>query len=466
MSYVGDIALGKTFDKKFTTVDTSGVPTTLAGTPVISAYPDNSTTEITAGITLSVDFDSRVGMHNVRVVATSGNGYATATNYSLVITTGTVGGSSVVGYVVGEFSIEARSSIRPTTADRTLDISAGGEAGIDWANIGSPTTAQNLSATNIDIDQVVASVSGAVGSVTAGVNVTQLGGVAQSLTDLKDFADDGYDPATNKVQGVVLTDTLTTYTGNTPQTGDTFARLGAPAGASVSADILVIDNFVDDIESRLGTPSDLGSGATIAANLVDIEGQTDDIGAAGAGLSALPWNAAWDAEVQSEVDDALVAQRLDELLAADSDIDGVAPPTVGSVFHELMTKTAGSFTYDQTTDSLEAMRDNVGTNGAALSLAKTTNITGFNDLSTAQVNAEVVDGLNVDTYAEPGQESPPATTTLVKKLGYIYKFLRNRKTQTATTLSVFADDAVTVDQKATISDNGTTYDHGEIVTGP
>ncbi len=35
-------------------------------------------------------------------------------------------------------------------------------------------------------------------------------------------------------------DTLTTYTGNTPQTGDGFARLGAPAGASVSADIAAV----------------------------------------------------------------------------------------------------------------------------------------------------------------------------------------------------------------------------------
>ena len=56
--------------------------------------------------------------------------------------------------------------LRPTTSGRTLDVSAGGEAGLDWANIGSPTTAQNLSGTNIDVDQVVASVSGAVGSVT------------------------------------------------------------------------------------------------------------------------------------------------------------------------------------------------------------------------------------------------------------------------------------------------------------
>jgi cytochrome c556 len=47
-----------------------------------------------------------------------------------------------------------------------------------------------------------------------------------------------------------------------------------------------LDDLVDDLESRLGTPSNLGGGATVAANLSDIEGQTDDIGVAGAGLTA------------------------------------------------------------------------------------------------------------------------------------------------------------------------------------
>lgn len=60
-------------------------------------------------------------------------------------------------------------ALKPTVAGRTLDVSVGGEAGLDWANIGTPTTAQNLSATNIDTDQVVASVTGAVGSVTGSV---------------------------------------------------------------------------------------------------------------------------------------------------------------------------------------------------------------------------------------------------------------------------------------------------------
>lgn len=35
------------------------------------------------------------------------------------------------------------------TEGRTLDVSAGGEAGVDWANVGSPTTTVNLSGTTV-----------------------------------------------------------------------------------------------------------------------------------------------------------------------------------------------------------------------------------------------------------------------------------------------------------------------------
>jgi hypothetical protein len=49
-------------------------------------------------------------------------------------------------------------------------------------------------------------------TATQPVNLTQIGGVAQSATDLKDLADTGYNPATHKVQGVVLTDTTTAVT--------------------------------------------------------------------------------------------------------------------------------------------------------------------------------------------------------------------------------------------------------------
>lgn len=83
-----------------------------------------------------------------------------------------------------------------------------------------------------------------------------------------------------------------------------------------------------------------------------------------------------------------------------------------------------------------------------------------------QVNAEVLDVLNVDTFAQPGQATPAATTTIRLMLAWVYKAWRNRTTQTAVEYDLFNDDAVTVDQKATFSDNGTTADRTEIITGP
>lgn len=82
------------------------------------------------------------------------------------------------------------------------------------------------------------------------------------------------------------------------------------------------------------------------------------------------------------------------------------------------------------------------------------------------VNTEVVDALNVDTYAEPGQENPPATTTLVKKIGFMYKSWRNKITNDGSTVKLHNDAGVVVDQKATVSKADSTVTKGEFVTGP
>jgi len=72
-------------------------------------------------------------------------------------------GANVVSYTAGQ------APLQPTVAGRTLDVSTTGEAGVDWANVGSPTTSQALTNTTISTTQTVSSVSGAVGSVTGSV---------------------------------------------------------------------------------------------------------------------------------------------------------------------------------------------------------------------------------------------------------------------------------------------------------
>lgn len=84
-------------------------------------------------------------------------------------------------------------------------------------------------------------------------DLTQIGGVAQSATDLKDFADAGYDPATNKVQGLVLADTTTDVTNDVGITqagadkawSTTTRALTDKTGFSLSAS--GIDAIIDEV---------------------------------------------------------------------------------------------------------------------------------------------------------------------------------------------------------------------------
>jgi hypothetical protein len=110
-SYVGDYRLGNTVYLPFATTDTSGVPTQLAGSPAVMAWPSANLTQLSAGITLTTDYDGITGLNYVAVVASSGNGYTVASDYDLILSAGTVGGASVVGYPVGKFSIENRAGI-------------------------------------------------------------------------------------------------------------------------------------------------------------------------------------------------------------------------------------------------------------------------------------------------------------------------------------------------------------------
>lgn len=80
----------------------------------------------------------------------------------------------------------------------------------------------------------------------------------------------------------------------------------------------------------------------------------------------------------------------------------------------------------------------------------------------ADVNAEVVDCLNVDTYAELSPGAPAATTTIVGRLRWMYMLCRNKLTQNSSGAQVLlADDASTTVATSTITDDGTTFTRGE-----
>lgn len=230
-----DYTVGDTCYFMFTTRQFStGAPFALAGSPVISAYENEGLTQITSGVSLGVDHDGVTGLNLVTVVASGANGFESGKDYHLVITTGTVDSVSVVGEVIGRF---------------TLSRSA---AAVDLAN-----------------------------------------------------GTDGL--------GAIKTDT--------------------------------------------------------AAILVD----TAEIGAAGAGLSAIPWNASWDAEVQSEVNDGLVAYN-----AASTTNITAGTITTTTNLTNLPAITAGWLTAAGiAAGALDGKGDwNIGKAGYSLSAAQTFDLTG------------------------------------------------------------------------------------------
>ena len=228
-----DITLAETRYLMFTTrAFATGVPTALAGTPVISAYENDSATQITAGITLGVSHDGVVGMNLITVVASGGNGYESGKDYNFVITTGTVGGVSVVGEVVGTLSIDASAALK--AVDLLNDIAA-----TDIVSSGAITTSSGAVSTVTTVTggataSALATVDSNVDAVLLDTGTT----IPAQISALNDF-----DPASDAVANVTLVATTTT---NTDQRGTDSAFLAANAPTNFSdMSITVTTGLVD-----------------------------------------------------------------------------------------------------------------------------------------------------------------------------------------------------------------------------
>ena len=281
------------------------------------------------------------------------------------------------------------------------------------------------------------------------------------------------------VYDVLFGTTAPSTLAGTAQTGDCYARLGAPAGASVSADVAAVKSDTAAILVDTGTTLDGRIPAALVGGRMDAS-----VGAVAAGAitAAGIADGAIDAATfaAGAIDAAAIAANA--IGASELAADAVAE-IADAIWEEAQADHVGAGTFGEVATEVAAILSDTGTDGVLISdgsgagqldlvsgkvLIQGTKdqIDDLNDLSAAGVNAEVVDALATDTYAEPAQGAPAATTTLAVKIGHLYKNYRNKKTQTATTWSLFNDDEATVDHKATVSDNGTTATKGEVATGP
>lgn len=246
--HLGFIPASSTIYIPFHTFDSNGASITLTGLAVtdIEIYKNGSVTQRSsdAGYTLldtdGIDFDGLTGLHGISIDLADNTdaGFYAAGNFYMVAIASVTVDTRTVNFWAATFYIG------PVAANATQILGTA---------ISTPATAGILDVNVKNIDNDAASASG---------TVTFPNATLASITN---------------ITGGTIT-TLTTYTGNTPQTGDNFARLGAPAGASVSADIAAMK--VDTAAILVDTGTTLDGripaalvGGSMSSNLVSIDGQ-------------------------------------------------------------------------------------------------------------------------------------------------------------------------------------------------
>lgn len=317
-----------------------------------------------------------------------------------------------------------------------------------------------------------------VATARYGVNVVQISADATAADNAELFFDGtGYAGGTTKLKvdvetiktqavtcgaGVTVLASVGTAATSTAQTGDTYALAnGANGFVNIKTDTaaILLDTGTDGVV--------LGADSITAAKIADNAFSNEHF-AAGALTSAEITSAAGCAVTSLGAGVITAAAIATDAIDADAIADGAITSGVfasGAITAAAIAADAIGAS-ELAADAVTEIQSGLATAAELAKVPKSDSTVSWNATALAAINAEVVDAINVDTYAEPAQGAPAATASLVTKIGYLYKSWRNKKTQTSSQWSLFNDDAATIDHKAAVTDDGSTTTKGEIATGP
>jgi hypothetical protein len=193
--------------------------------------------------------------------------------------------------------------LAPTTAGRTLDVTATGAAGIDWGNVENPTTVVGLSGTTVktatDVETDTADIQSRIPTALSdgrmAADTQALGGNTGGIANLSGFGINGYDPALNRVLRVASTDSaealgtqakadvngevaaaLTTYDAVTQ--ADLEARTLLSAAYATETLLSHVNDVADAIQLKTDNlPADPADASDIAGSFTTVNGKLDTI---------------------------------------------------------------------------------------------------------------------------------------------------------------------------------------------
>ena len=384
-------------------------------------------------------------------------------------------GTTFTAAATDNFALMGMAPLQPTTAGNKLDVTSTGAAGIDWGNVENPTTTLDLSATSINLcdtttdvtNQVSADVTAVSGDTAAANNlesdydgtgynksnstigtcttntdmITAAAVNAEVDTALADIHLDhllavDYDPASPPgTSTALLNEIIESDAGVSRFTANALEQ--APTGGSAPTAAAIADAVWDEATAGHTTAGTFGEQVStdLDAILVDTNSLNDTKIPDTISLANI------NAQCDTAISDAALATAAN-LATVDSNVDAILVDT-----NELQADWTNGGRLDLLLDAIKAVTDNIPSAGA------------LNDISAADVNAQVLDVLNTDTFAELSS-IPAAATTLTNMIRMIYLMSTNeiRETSTTQTLRNRADS--TTIGTSTVTDDGTTSTRG------
>lgn len=299
--------------------------------------------------------------------------------------------------VAADVTTEIQSGLATASALSTLQSSVDTIDGIvdailvDTAEIGAAgagltalASAANLATVAGYVDTEVAAIKAVTDKLDTTLAATS-DGYAFTPDALENAPGAGSAPSAAEIADAVWEEAIADHSGTSGSTAEALAAAGSAGDPWITAlpgsysagqaGYILGTNLNATISSRASQTSVDTIDGIVDSILLD----TAEIGAAGAGLTAIPWNPAWDAEVQSEAADALAAY--DPPTKAELDA-AVAP----------LATAAALATVDTVVDAILVDTAEIGAAGAGLTaLASATNlatVAGYLDTEIAAIKAK------------------------------------------------------------------------------
>ncbi len=381
---------------------------------------------------------------NIQVIGVPGAIYTTPANFpdlSVEASTGRTDIASVAGTAqtandngadINSILVDT-NSLNDTKIPQTLNLTASGNIGVDWANVENPTSVNDLSATDMQ-----------------------------------------------------LVDTITTYTGNTKQTANHTANISSiltDTGTTLNNHLTDIKGttFVKDTHSLTNIEGYVDLIDDLTSGLIKIASDLRLTVSSVAGISGSVMVGTDSALLASDVPTNFSSLGIEsngnvtkvDLVTSNTDMRGTNSAALASDYTSARAGYLDNINNHtpQTGDSYTR----IGIGGAGLTdltTDLTTILADTNELQTDWVDGgrldSIVDAILAmldDVRGEPGQGALAVNPDMATKVDYLYKFMRNKVITGNTSIKVYDDAGTIIDHISTISAAGNTFTRGEFITG-